>query len=374
MKRVVLTVTNDVFTDQRVNKMAQTLKDMGFDPLIIGVIRNGSLPFSPPWATVKRIPLIFQKGFLFYAGFNLKLFVVLLFAKADLIIANDLDTLLAAHLAAKIRRKPLIYDTHEYFTGSPEVAGRPFRLWFWSSLENILFPKQDTIITVNQSIAQAYEKKFRKSLLVVRNMPRYRLPDLSRTRKDLGLPEAKHIILLQGSGINTDRGTEELIYAMRPEYGIDNALLLIIGGGNVTERIKKQVTLENLNDRVWFLPKMHYENLIQYTSHATIGVSLDKPTSLNYLLSLPNKLFDYIMAGTPVLASNLPEVRHVVEKYKVGKIAQNHNPAHFAQCIKEMLADSEQLRSWHLNCLKAAKELNWETEEQTIRSIFHKFL
>lgn len=374
MNRVIFTVTNDVFTDQRVNKMAQTLKAMGFKPVIVGVKRKDSPPFAPEWARVNRIPLIFHKGFLFYKEFNLKLFFYLLFAKADLLVANDLDTLLPVYLVAKLRCVTLVYDTHEYFTGSPEVAHRPLRRWFWKSLEGYLFPKQKTIITVNESIAQLYEKAFGKKLHVVRNMPRYRLPDNKVTRQELNLPEDKRIILLQGSGINTDRGTEELIMAMRPEHGIDKALLVIIGSGNVIGQLKKQVNGENLGERVIFLPKMPYEQLLQYTTLADIGISLDKPNSLNYLFSLPNKLFDYIMSGTPVLVSDLPELRRIVDKYQVGMITKNHDPAHVATCIKQMLSDSEQLSQWKTNCLDAAQELNWEKEEETIIEIYSKYL
>jgi glycosyltransferase involved in cell wall biosynthesis len=374
MNRVIFNVTNDVFTDQRVNKMAQTLKAMGFEPVIAGVKRKDSPPFVPEWAEVKRIPLIFHKGFLFYKEFNLKLFFYLLFAKADLLVANDLDTLLPVHLVAKLRRIPLVYDTHEYFTGSPEVAHRPLRRWLWKGLERWLFPRQKTIITVNESIAQLYEKAFGKKLHVVRNMPRYRLPENKVTRQELNLPEDKHIILLQGSGINVDRGTEELIMAMRPEHGIDNALLVIIGSGNVIGQLKKQMNGENLGERVIFLPKMPYEQLMQYTEKADLGISLDKPSSLNYLFSLPNKLFDYIMAGTPVLVSDLPELRRIVDKYKVGMITKNHDPAHIAACIKQMLSDPEQLSQWKTNCLDAAKELNWENEEHAIRGIYAGFL
>lgn len=373
MPRVILTITNDVFTDQRVNKMAQTLQAMGFQPLIAGVMRKGSPPFSPEWAEVRRIPVWFQKGLLFYAEFNLKLFFFLLFFKADLFVANDLDTLLPVHLVARLRRKPLVYDTHEYFTGSPEIEDRPFRRLFWKSLEKYLFPRQETIITVNDSIAALYEKDFGKKLHVVRNMPRYRIPEKAPSRTELGLPEGQPIILLQGSGINVNRGTEELIEAFLPEYGIGDALLLIIGDGNVMEQLREKVRDLHLEKRVRFLPKMPYEQLMQYSSNATIGVSLDKPGSLNYLYSLPNKLFDYIMAGTPVLVSDLPELRRIVEKYQVGKISINHEPAQIAQCIKEMLKDPEQLNRWKSNCLEAAKEINWEKEEGVIRGIYERF-
>lgn len=374
MNRVIFTVTNDVFTDQRVNKMAQTLSSMGFQPMMVGVKRPDSPSFNPPYAGVKRIPVIFRKGFLFYAEFNLKLFFFLLFTKVNLLVANDLDTLLPVHLVGWLRRMPVIYDTHEYFTGSPEVESRPFRRWFWKRLERLLFPRQKTIITVNESIAGLYEKDFGKKLFVVRNMPRYRPPKDIPARVDLGLPENSPIILLQGSGINQNRGTEELIEAFHPEFGIDNALLLIIGGGNVIEQLREKVRDMHLEDRVHFLPRMTYEELMQYTANATIGVSLDKPDSLNYLYSLPNKLFDYINAGTPVLVSDLPELRRIVEKYQVGEVAPDHDPKNIAGIIQKMLSDAAQLETWKSNCLKAAKELNWEKQETLIREIYKDYL
>ncbi|HSV76571.1 MAG TPA: glycosyltransferase [Bacteroidales bacterium] len=374
MTRVVFTVSNDVFTDQRVNKMAQTLYDMGFWPIIAGIRRPSSLPFSPGYAEVMRLPLWFQKGFLFYAEVNIRLFFYLLHIKTDLIVANDLDTLLPAQLVAWIRKKPLVYDTHEYFTGTPDVAFRPFRRWFWCGLENWLFPKQRTIITVNHSIAELYFKKFGKTLHVVRNLPRYKKPPDLDGFHIHGIGEGEHIVVVQGSGLNTGRGIEELILAMEPQYGIENTKLLVIGDGNARKLLVELVKSRKLEDRVIFLPRMPYDLLMKHTARATIGATLDKPFCLNYLYSLPNKLFDYIIAGTPVLASNLPEVKTIVEGYEVGVVAQNHEPAHIASCIKEMLSDPERLALWKENCLNAALSLNWENEEATIRGIYARFL
>jgi len=347
---------------------------MGFRPIIAGIRRPASHPFSPGYAEVIRLPLWFQKGFLFYAELNIRLFFYLLHVKTDLIVANDLDTLLPAQLVAWIRKKPLVYDTHEYFTGTPDVAFRPFRRWFWSGLENWLFPKQQTIITVNLSIAELYFKKFGKTLHVVRNLPRYmQPPDIARFHI-CGIGEGEHIVLVQGSGLNTGRGIEELILAMEPQYGINNTKLLVIGDGNARKVLIELVKSRKLEDRVLFLPRMPYDQLTKYTARATIGATLDKPFCLNYLYSLPNKLFDYIIAGTPVLASNLPEVKSIVEGYKVGLVAQNHEPAHIASCIKEMLSDPERLAFWRENCLNAALSLNWENEEAVIRGIYARFL
>ncbi len=373
MKKVHLSVTNDVFTDQRVNKMARTLHSMGFAVTITGVMRPGSHIFNPAWATIRRFPMLFQKGFLFYAEYNVRLFFLLLFRSHDLLVSNDLDTLLPNHLAAFIKRKPLVYDTHEYFTGTPELTNRPLVRQTWKLLENLLFPRQKTIITVNRSIAQLYEKEYGKSLYVVRNLPLYKTPGEAPSRAELGLPESKDLILLQGTGINIDRGAEELVMAMRPEHGNPNALLLIIGGGDVLPELRAIAEKEQLHNRVWFLDRMPYEELFAFTRVCDIGVSIDKDTNINYRYSLPNKLFDYIMAGTPQLVSDLPELRHIVRKYNTGVVIRSHEPGHIAAAISSMLTDKKQLKEMEAGCREAARELCWENEEVVVREIYAPF-
>ena len=374
MKKVHLSVTNDVFTDQRVNKMARTLHHMGFAVTITGVRRPGSQAFNPFWAKVRRLPMLFQKGFLFYAEYNLRLFFLLLFGRQDVLVSNDLDTLLPNHLASMLKRKPLVYDTHEYFTGTPELANRPLVRKTWKLLERILFPGQKTIITVNHSIAALYEKEYGKSLHVVRNLPLYKATDKHPTRTELGLPENKSLILLQGTGINIDRGAEELVMAMRPGYGISNALLLIIGGGDVLPALRSLAENEGLKDRVRFFDRMPYEDLFSFTSVCDIGVSIDKDTNINYRYSLPNKLFDYIMAGTPQLVSDLPELRKIVKKHNTGLIISSHDPGQIAAAIRSMLADRKKLKEMETACHEAAKELCWEKEEVVVREIYSPFL
>ena len=370
MKRAVLTVTNDITTDQRVNKAARTLREMGFDVLIVGVKRKDSKPFNPSHASIKRISLLFHKKFPFYAEYNLKLFFFLLFNRFSLIISNDLDTLLASHLAAFFKRKPLVYDSHEYFCNAPEIVDRPIVYRFWKRLERFLFPRQKTIITVNQSIATLYESEYKKKVHVVRNLPPYRKPGACLPADELSLPSDKKIVLLQGSWINVDRGAEELLQAMHPQFGLENAMLVIIGSGDVMPKLKMMAGEKPLASRVLFFDKMEYSLLYEYTRYATIGVSLDKDTNLNYRYSLPNKLFDYIMAGTPQLVSDLPEVAAVVRNYNTGMVLKNHDPEHIAQCLSDMLMDTNRLKNWELNCLDAAKTLCWENEEQKLVDIY----
>lgn len=138
----------------------------------------------------------------------------------------------------------------------------------------------------------------------------------------------KKIILLQGAGINVDRGAEEAVASMA---FIDNAILLIIGGGDVILQLKQMVIKGNLSSKIIFIDKLPPDELAAWTKLADIGLTLDKDTNINYRLSLPNKIFDYIHAGIPVLTSNLIEVKKIVENYNVGKVTEDHNPETIAK-------------------------------------------
>ncbi len=369
MKHVLVSVINDLSTDQRVHKVCLSLQKMGFQVTLVGRRQRKSMPLEErPYAT-KRMFLLFEKGPLFYAEFNLRLFLFLLFKKADVLVANDLDTLLANHWARKFKKAELIYDSHEYFTEVPELVARPKVQRFWKKIERAIFPRLKYVYTVNASIAELYKNEYGKDIRVVRNIPIAK-PQVVASRKELGLPEDRKIIVLQGAGINIDRGTEEAVEAM--QY-VEGALFLIIGGGDVIDQLKARVDDLQLSDKVQFLGKKPYEVLMQYTAVADLGLTLDKDTNINYRYSLPNKLFDYIHAGIPVLASNLVEVRNIVKHYDVGDIALDHDPVVLAKKITMMLSDEDTTKRWKNNAKKAARELTWENEEKELIKIYSKF-
>src|SRR5690606_1535603 len=133
MKKAVVSVTNDLVTDQRVMRTNEVLLQMGIEPTFVGRKLPESLDFKKNYPH-RRFRLWFRKGFLFYANYNFRLFWYLLFHRFDVYISNDLDTLLPNFLVATIKRKPLIYDSHEYFTGVPEIQNRPLVKKVWTSL------------------------------------------------------------------------------------------------------------------------------------------------------------------------------------------------------------------------------------------------
>lgn len=370
MKRIVLSVTNDLTTDQRLHRVCTTLNSLGFDVLLIGRKKRDSLPLDDRTYRMKRMRLLFEKGPFFYAEYNLRLFFLLLITKTDLLVSNDLDTLLSNFLLSRIKRKVLFYDTHEYYTETPELVNRRRVKKIWESIERNIFPKLKHVYTVNDSIAGLYRKKYGVEIEVIRNFPLKKNYEINKTRKELRLPENKKIILLQGAGINIQRGAEEMVEAM--QY-IDNAVFVILGGGDVLGMLKIKVNQLQLQEKVMFIPKQPLDKVFQYTVHADLGITLDKDTNLNYRFSLPNKIFDYIQARVPVLASPLIEIRKVIEKYDIGTMIDDHKPEHIAKKVSDIFDDAKTLSVWKENLTFASEELCWEKEEQKLIKIYKPF-
>jgi glycosyltransferase involved in cell wall biosynthesis len=366
--RVIISVTSDLVTDQRVHKVAQTLLSNGFDVLLVGRKLSSSLPVNERKYKTKRFRLWFNRKAVFYMNYNIRLFFFLLFSRVDILLANDLDTLPANYLVSALRRKPLVYDSHEYFTGVPELQHRKTVRKIWERIEHHIFPRLDYVYTVNDSIASLYAEKYHKDIKVVRNVPLLR-EGVTNMRP----PGDKKILIYQGSGINVNRGAEELVLAMG-YLDSEKYALWIVGGGDVFEELKHLAISRKLEDRIRFINKVPFSELQQITLQADLGLSFDKPTNLNYLYSLPNKIFDYIHAGLPILTTRLPEIAQLTEKYNIGSFIESHDPVHIAGRIEYMFADMERYFMWKKNTGEAARAYCWQKEEETILSIFNHIL
>ncbi len=360
--RVIVSVINDLTSDQRVDRTCATLFEMGYDVLLVGRKMKKSVTLNPRVYKMTRMSLLFEKGPLFYAEYNLRLFLLLLYRKFDILHANDLDTLLANRFAQRLKGGDLVYDSHEYFTEVPELVEGSFAKHVWLKIEQSIFPSLKNVFTVNKSIAEIYKSLYSVDIKVMRNLPisgKFSSETKVKSRADLGLPAEKKIILLQGAGINLDRGAEEMVEAMN---WID-AVFLIVGSGDVIGLLKEKVRSLNLSSKVIFTGRVPFEDLIAYTKVADVGVTLDKDTNLNYKYSLPNKIFDYFQADLPVIASDLIEVRRVIEKYQSGIILSSHEPRKMAEEISEYINNNELFNQTTKNVQKAKAEFVWENEK-----------
>ena len=390
MPSAILSVTNDLTTDQRVDRTCKALVKSGYDVLLIGRRLRDSKTLAPRSYRMHRMRLLFDNGPLFYAEYNMRLFFFLLLHRYDLIVSNDLDTLPANYLANLIKhpfspnpkseirnlkseiRNPKseinhLHDCHEYFRGVPELTGRKMvsRVWKW--LEDRIFPKLQRVIAVNQSIADLYAREYGNKIVVVRNVPYIKTLIGTGNKASLHIPENCKIILYQGA-VNVDRGIEEAIQAMK--FMKTDAILVIAGIGDVYETLKKSTMEQGLAEKVIFLGQVPFQNLHNITLMADLGLSIEKDVSINYHYCLPNKFLDYIQANVPVLVSPFPEMKAIVDHYHIGEFIESHDPEILAKQMDSILNNQENTALYKQNLVKAAEELCWEKEEEGLMRIF----
>ncbi len=357
LKTIIISVSNDLTNDQRVHKVCSSLTNNGYEVLLLGCIKEkNALKISRQYKT-KRLPLLFKKGVCFYAEFNIRLFLYLLFTKKHILLSNDLDTLLPNYMISKLQRKPLVFDSHELFSEVPELINRPFVKSVWLKLEQLLIPKLKNNYTVCKSIARHYKTHYNTRFSIVRNVP-----NLSHIpAKELAISTNKNIIIYQGA-VNIGRGLELMIDTM--PY-LERYLFLIVGNGDVMSNLQKKVADLNLKDNVIFYGKVTPKELKSITPNAVLGISLEEDLGLNYRYALPNKIFDYIQANIPVICSDLVEMKQLTQKYKIGEIVTNRTPKELAFQIKTMLT-----KDYSIHLKNAKQELIWENEERILLEIF----
>jgi glycosyltransferase involved in cell wall biosynthesis len=374
---ITVTVISDLVTDYRVHKICQTLYDEGYGVHLIGSSNKRSLALNPRDYQTDRIKTWFNRSALFYAEFNIRLFIRLLHQKPDIFLGNDLDVMPATMLSARIRKKPIVYDSHEFFLGMAGMDKKPIRRNIWNYIQTRVFARLKYMYTVSDSIRNLYGKIYHEKLFVVRNLPLKNQDNAILTSEEMNrlrsieekIPENKHLLIFQGAGINESRGAEELVLSMQFLDAADYHLL-IIGGGDVFPKLEKMIEQYHLREKITLIPKLPFTLLGRLTRKAQLGISIDKSSVLNHKYSLPNKLFEYLHASVPVLASRLIEQERIINQFEVGDFIDDYQPEHIAKKIREIFANPEQLNRWKQNTCKVRETLNWENESKIVIDIF----
>lgn len=358
---ILFTVTNDLTYDQRMHRICGTLASNGHSVTLVGRKRPDSVPLESTSFAQKRLNCFFQQGFLFYAEFNLRLFLHLLMARYDAVCSIDLDTLPAGCFASIIRQKKRVFDAHEYFTEVPEVVHRPFVRYFWGQVARICLPFYRYAYTVGPALAQIFEQIYGLKFEVVRNVPlQSDLPILSKSH------EQTKTLLYQGA-LNEGRGIETILEALQK---VENVQLVLAGEGDLSARLREMVVQLKLSERVTFLGYVKPRDLKNLTSKAWLGLNLLENRGLSYYYSLANKFFDSVMAGIPVLTMDFPEYQALNNKHEVAVLLHELNPDQVAIALNKLLSDKvlyEQLRQ---NCLLARREWNWEMEQKKLLDLW----
>ncbi len=357
MKRIMVSVSNDLLCDNRVDKTCESLVRHGLSVILVGRRFNSSPLLGSRKYECRRLKIHFKRNAIYYAELNLRLFFSLLFSRQDLLWANDLDTLLPNYLVAKLKRKPLIFDSHEHFTQVPELKDNPFAQKVWKWVEKHCVKHCNAVLTVCNPIKDYFKEEYGVESRIVRNMP----PRSAALDSFIPAAEKENIIVWQGA-VNVERGLEELCEAM--EW--IEARLVIMGEGRIKTELEQRVSQKAWRDRICFLGRLPFEQMMKQTAQAKLAISIDKPTNGNYAISLPNKIFEYIDAAVPVLVSPLSEIKPIVEKWHTGVFVASYNPRELAGQITDLLNDTARLDAISQNCLIAAPNLCWEEEQRQI--------
>lgn len=359
-KKIIVSASSDLSTDQRVLKICASLHEAGYDVFLIGRLlknsRNLTLPFQ-----FKRFQLIFNSGFLFYAELNIRLFIYLMFRKANLLYANDTDTITANYLASKLKNIHVVFDAHELFPEVPELVDRPRVKAFWTKLEDLILPQQKFNITVCDSIATHYNQKYGCKFEVIRNVPY--LQKTTTAEKKFG---NKKVLIYQGA-INIGRGLENVIDAMK---FLPDVVLWIIGDGDIKINLENQVLKNGLSEQVIFEGRVDAEQLRKLTPSADIGLCLLENKGLSYYYSLPNRIFDYMHAGIPVLTTPFPEISKIVDEHHTGITTLEKDPEKLAKIITNMLQNP--IDTSHFEAL--SRTFCWQHEQDKLLHLIKKAL
>lgn len=362
-KKIILTVTNDLTYDQRMQRICRSLACAGYTIELLGRLRGNSIPPANEPYLQTRLTCIFNKGKLFYIEYNLRLLFYLLFQNFDAVCAIDLDTIAPVYIAGKLKGARLVYDAHEYFPEVPEVVRRPAvkRVWQW--VEKTFVPRMDAVYTVSGGIAEIFEAKYGIKPEVIMNAPPYQQSEIRNQQ-----PAIRNIIY-QGS-LNEGRGIESLLEAMQE---IDGKLRLA-GEGDLSQVLRELAKKLNVLDKVEFLGYVPPVKLREFTRQADIGINILEDQGLNYRYSLSNKFFDYINAGVPQVCIAFPEYKRINDRFDVVIFINECTAAEIKNAVRRLQQDSGLYLRLQKNCEVCSAAMNWQAEEKKLLALYGHIL
>ena len=385
--KVCMHVTDEAFPDYRVIREATALVEAGFDVSIVDIIDDRKRPAEEDIVGVHMkhvmmpslfIPTHFKPWFLVKsAEMVIRGAIRLARTPADIYHAHDVKGLPACYIAARLRRKPLIFDSHEIPLDDPNITRWPRLSALATRVLARMMPRCAGVITASPLYAREISKDYHyPEVTTVLNVPTYRaVPKSDRLRQHLGLSSDVRIALYQGN-IQPNRNLDQLVHAAP---FLDPGIVIVMMGRAVeTTRIQLEelIASKGVADRVKIIPAVPYEELLDWTVSADLGLTIFKPGYTRSIrFCLPNKLFEYLMAGLPVLSSQLDAIAELLKTYDIGQVLPSLAPGDIAAAINGMLSDSAALARMRSNALKAAQQkFHWENEKQILIQFYDAIL
>lgn len=393
---VCMHVLRDTANDVRLRRSATALAEAGWQVTVVDVVEKARSMLHPKTSTSHTMSYTLQhiiansdfqnKRF---AGRNslqiLPMFICslirLLKQRADIYHACEWTALPACSIAAFIRRKPLIFEAYELplqdqILLTRQIGRRLLYAWMHLWLRYVL-PRCAAVITVSPLLVQEMQHTYRlPQVVLIRNIPTYQaITKTHRIREYLHLSEQTRIALYQGN-LQLDRGLDRLVLAAT--YLEPECVLVMMGPniGTTQVELEQLIAHQQISDHVKIIPAVPYEVLPIWTASADIGLTIiPLDYTKNMRMCLPNKLFEYIQAGLPILSSLLPAVQEILETYNVGKVVPSMEPADIGAAINMLLHDPVELKRMHDNALQAAcQDLCWHKESRQLIQLYQQVL
>lgn len=364
---VVFALTGDVRRNSRALKQLRALTALG---ATVDVLTLGGEPAGDEETGIRihMLPRPALRGPKFFARVHRQFAQAARELRAKVYHASDLYALPAMHAAAVRHAGNLVYDARELYTRVASTAHRPWVTAFWRVIEGRYIGKADAVFTVSDSIARHLAKMYSiRQPEVLYNVP---LRQRVTSSGALGREDGAVVLLHQGQ-IQKHRGCLLLVNAMREIRG---AVLVFMGEGPSKPELQAYVDREGLGDRILFRDAVPPDALLPVTASADMGITLLEDTCRNHRYALPNKLFEYLMAGLPVLASNLPEIRQVVESFDVGCVVDPADHAALAGALQHVIDDADSRRRWASHTARVFETFSWEKASQRFQDIYHNLL
>jgi len=359
MNHIVVTVTNDLTYDQRMIRTCSTLAEEGYRVTLVGRAFEYSAALGESTFQQVRLRCNINNGPLFYAEFNRRLLRYLNDLDFDMAIACDLDTILAVTRAAKSKKRPFIFDSHELFTEVPELDGRNLVKSVWSKIGRMCIPAATRCYTVGNAIAAELSNKYGVLFEVIRNLP---------TRSSSRLhtwAERDPVIFYQGA-LNEGRGLEVLIEAIS---SIDGYGLILAGEGDLSRTLRQRVVELGMQEKVQFLGRINPHDLPELTARARVGINVLEARSKSYFFSLANKFFDYMQSGTPSVNMEFPEYREILAKHETGVMIDGLTVDKLSDAIRGIISNRQTWSRLSRNCIEAREIYCWEEEKKVLLNI-----
>lgn len=359
-KKIVITFLGNAYHDSRVVNLSESLNQLNFDVSTISFDWK-SENFKTQLGKTSVFKLDKSKSSLsYYFNFTFLLIRFLLKNKAEIYFAEDIQTLPIVYFFAKFNKAKIFYNSREIYAHLAGLRNKGFVQKIIAKIESKFIKKVDLVLVTGDMDAEYLKDAYGISnFFVLRNLPKY-VEQISKIdlRKKLNIPEADKIILYQGVVLE-GRGIVKILNILEK---FEKVHFVIVGDGEFKVKFENMANALNCSNRIHFIGAVNHSELLNYTASADIGLSLIENISISYYYALPNKLFEYIMAGVPILASNLPQMKKIIDEYIVGKYVDPENENELVENLTNMLENKEELVNYKLNCQKASKELNWESE------------